>query len=111
MTVTEPTSYDTEGDYEVVGVGQGSRPGGIVSVRLKADEMQLLVALSEVGGRTLSETLRLGLRYLAERPVLVTGTSGQALRLETRGSQAVTHLTTRHEAWSQPSAIAVVSTK
>ena len=67
------TQSDSENDYEVVGVSQGNKPGGIVSVRLKPEEMELLVALSEVGGRTLSETMRLGLRCLGERPALATG--------------------------------------
>jgi len=51
------TQSDSENDYEVVGVSQGNKPGGIVSVRLKPEEMELLVALSEVSGRTLSETM------------------------------------------------------
>ena len=38
-------AVDNERDYEVVGVSQGNKPGGIVSVRLKPDEMELLVAL------------------------------------------------------------------
>ncbi len=30
---------DSESDYEVVGTGGGAAPGGIVSVRLKSDDM------------------------------------------------------------------------
>jgi len=95
-------AVDNESDYEVVGVSQGNKPGGIVSVRLKPDEMELLVALSEVSGRTLSETMRLGLRCLGEKPALATGSNVSRLRLDTRGTEAVTELSTRHEEWSQP---------
>ena len=54
-----------EEDYQVVQVNRGRRPGGVVSVRLKPDELDLLTALSETHGRTLSETLRVGLHCLA----------------------------------------------
>ena len=54
-----------EEDYGVVQVNRGRRPGGVVSVRLKPDELDLLTALSETHGRTLSETLRVGLHCLA----------------------------------------------
>jgi len=96
------TQSDSENDYEVVGVSQGHKPSGIVSVRLKPEEMELLVALSEVSGRTLSETMRLGLRCLGEKPAVATGSKVSRLRLDTRGTQAVTQLSTKHEEWSQP---------
>ena len=83
---------DSESDYEVVGTGGGSAPGGIVSVRLKPDEMALLAALSEVSGCSLSETLRLGLRCLADRPTQATGSAMLNLRLDTRASEAVSSL-------------------
>ena len=98
----QSNAVDNESDYEVVGVSQGSKPGGIVSVRLKPEEMELLVALSEVSGRTLSETMRLGLRCLGEKPALATGSNVSRLRLDTRGTEAVTELFTSHEEWSQP---------
>jgi hypothetical protein len=83
---------DSENDYEVVGTSGGAAPGGIVSVRLKPDEMALLVALSEVSGRSLSETLRLGLRCLADQPSRATGSAMLNLRLDTRASEAVSAL-------------------
>ena len=95
-------ALDSESDYEVVGVSQGNKPSGIVSVRLKPEEMELLVALSEVSGRTLSETMRLGLRCLGEKPALATGSKVSRLRLDTRGTQAVTELSTKREECSQP---------
>ncbi|MEI6451580.1 MAG: hypothetical protein WCP98_16770 [Actinomycetes bacterium] len=104
-------ALDSESDYEVVGVSQGNKPGGIVSVRLKPEEMELLVALSKVSGRTLSATMRLGLRCLDEKPAQVTGSRPSSLRLETRGTQAVTELSTHHEEWSQPSAVSLVWTR
>ncbi len=58
---------DEESDYTVVGADPGHRPGGVVSVRLTPDEMELLTALSENSGGSLSETLRLGLHCL-DRP-------------------------------------------
>lgn len=102
---------DAESDYEVLGVSQGNKPGGIVSVRLKPEELELLVALSEVSGRTLSETMRLGLRCLGEKPAQATGSRPSSLRLETRGTQAVTEFSTQHEEWSQPSAVSLVWTR
>ena len=83
---------DSESDYEVVGTGGGATPGGVVSVRLKPDEMALLVALSEASGRSLSETLRLGLRCLADQPTQATGPAVLNLRLDTRASEAVSAL-------------------
>jgi hypothetical protein len=84
--------HDSESEYEVVSASSGAKPGGVVSVRLKPDEMELLVALSEVGGRTLSETLRLGLRCLGDKPAQVAGPSVLGLRLDTHTSEAVSPL-------------------
>lgn len=52
-----------------VEVHEGRRVGAVVSVRLKPDEAELLEALAERDGRTMSETLRVGLHCLATRPV------------------------------------------
>ncbi len=93
---------DSESDYEVVGVSQGQKPGGIVSVRLKPDEMELLVALSDVGARTLSETLRLGLRCLGQQPALAAGVRAPAPRLDTRVTTVVLGNTAEPHEWSQP---------
>lgn len=48
---------------------EGARAGIVVSVRLKPDEAELLRALSERDGRTLSETLRVALHTFAQQPV------------------------------------------
>ena len=108
--MTRPSRLiDSQDDYEVVGVSPGQKPGGVVlHVRLKPDEMELLAALSTVGGRTLSETLRLGLRCLGQQPPLATGTSTVPLRLETRGTAAVTDIETGRTNRSQPAATEVV---
>jgi ribbon-helix-helix CopG family protein len=53
---------------EKVQVHEGRRSGAVVSVRLKADEAELLEALAQRDGRSLSETLRLGLHCLASQP-------------------------------------------
>ncbi|MGZ6692924.1 MAG: ribbon-helix-helix protein, CopG family [Solirubrobacteraceae bacterium] len=45
----------------------GSRAGIVISVRLKPDEAELLRALSERNGRTLSETLRVALHMFAQQ--------------------------------------------
>lgn len=50
-------------------VHEGRRAGVVVSVRLKASEADLLEALAERDGRTLSETLRVALHLLANTPV------------------------------------------
>ena len=83
---------DNESDYEIAGADKGAKPGGIVSVRLKPDEMDLLMALSEAGGRSLSETLRLGLRCLGQQPARATGSGVLRLRLDTHASEAVSTL-------------------
>jgi len=49
-------------------VHEGRRTGVVVSVRLKPDEADLLEALSARDGRSLSETLRVGLHCLAAAP-------------------------------------------
>lgn len=98
---------DSPDDYEVVGVSRGRTPGGaggVVSVRLKPGEMELLTALSEVGGRTLSETLRLGLRCLGQQPALASGGRSQPPRLDTRATALVVENTAQPPEWSQPNA-------
>ena len=67
MTAKKQTK-DAIDDYEVVEVNAGVRVGGLASVRLKPEEMDLLTALSEARRLTLSETLRLGLRCLSDQP-------------------------------------------
>jgi len=70
-------------------VHEGRRAGIVVSVRLKASEADLLEALAERDGRTLSETLRIALHLLASAP---DGGRGLALQGElspvTRGEWA-----------------------
>jgi len=61
---------------KVLQANKGSRAGAVVSVRLKPPEFELLAALSESRGRTLSETLRVGLHCLAysvDEPIFQTG--------------------------------------
>lgn len=101
MDTKRPTG-DKETDYEVVATSRGQKPAGVVSVRLKPDEMELLVALSEASGRTLSETLRLGLRCLSRQPAAAGPQDPLSLRLETRGTQAEAQLTPERVEWSQP---------
>ena len=101
MSQPKPES-DKPGDYEVVGTSRGRTPGNVVSVRLNSDEMELLTALSEVGGRTLSETIRLGLRCLGQQPALAAGSRSQAHRLDTRVSTVVIENTAQPQEWSQP---------
>ena len=95
---------DSPDDYEVVGVSRGHTPGSVVSVRLKPDEMELLTALSEVADRTLSETLRLGLRCLGQQPALAGGGRSQPPRLDTRATALVVENTAQPLEWSQPNA-------
>ena len=94
---------DHVSDYEVIGTSGGTRPGGVVSVRLRPEEMDLLVALAEVGGRTLSETLRLGLHCLGNQPAEVAGPDVLRLRLDTHASAAVSSLPAQSEGWSESS--------
>ena len=91
---------DSPGDYEVVGVSRGKRVGGIVSVRLRPAEMDLLTTLSEVGARTLSDTLRLGLHCLGDRPALATGASAAEPAARTSGSVSDIVFTTNGDAWA-----------
>jgi hypothetical protein len=55
-------------DDRDIQVHEGRRTGVVVSVRLKPEEADLLEALSTRDGRTLSETLRVGLHCLASAP-------------------------------------------
>ena len=55
-------------DERDIQVHEGRRAGVVVSVRLKPQEADLLEALSERDGRTLSETLRVALHCLATAP-------------------------------------------
>jgi ribbon-helix-helix CopG family protein len=55
-------------DQKDIQVHEGRRAGVVVSVRLKADEADLLEALSERDGRSLSETLRVALHAFATSP-------------------------------------------
>ena len=99
------TQSDSENDYEVVGVSQGNKPGGIVSVRLKPEEMELLVALSEVGGRTLSDTMRLGLRCLGDRPTLATSASAVEPAVRTSGSVSDIVFTANGDTWARSNSL------
>jgi len=96
---------DSPGDYEVVGVSQGKRVGGIVSVRLKAEELELLSGLSQLGGRTLSDTLRLGLRCLGDRPTLATGASAVEPAARTSGSVSDIVFTTNGDTWARSNSL------
>ena len=96
---------DSPSDYDVVGVSQGRRAGGIVSVRLKPEEMDLLTTLSDVGGRTLSVTLRLGLRCLGDRPTLATGTSPAEPAVRTSGSVSDIAFTTNGDTWARSNSV------
>ena len=96
---------DSPSDYEVVGVSRGKPAGGIVSVRLKPEEMDLLSALSEVGGRTLSDTLRLGLRCLGDRPTLATGTSATEPAVRTSGSVSAIVFTANGDTWARSNSL------
>jgi hypothetical protein len=55
-------------DKSDIQVHEGRRAGVVVSVRLKPSEAELLEALAERDGRTLSETLRVALHSLATSP-------------------------------------------
>jgi len=96
---------DSPGDYEVVGVSEGKRAGAIVSVRLKPEEMDLLAALSEIGGRTLSDTLRMGLRCLGDRPALATGGSAAEPAVRTSGSVSAIVFTANGDTWARSNSL------
>ena len=96
---------DSPDDYEVVGMSRGKRAGGIVSVRLKPEEMELLSALSEVGGRTLSDTLRLGLRCLGDQPTLATGGSAAEPLVRTSGSVSDIVFTANGDTWARSNSL------
>jgi hypothetical protein len=93
---------DSEDDYEILAVDPGHRVGGIVSVRLNPDEMDVLIALSQTAGRTMSETLRIGLRALANEPA--TATNVAPARPATRGAAPILRLTTNADSWAQSNA-------
>lgn len=74
---------------EDITVHEGRRTGIVVSVRLKPDEADLLQSLSERDGRTMSETMRVALNYLASAPI-IRGSAislGEGLNRFTRGDQ------------------------
>jgi hypothetical protein len=74
-------------DEHDIQVHKGRRAGVVVSVRLRAHEADLLEALAERDGRTLSETLRLGLHCLANSPGAgrMIALQGEDLSAVTRG--------------------------
>jgi len=55
-------------DENEIQVHEGRRAGVVVSVRLKPADAELLEALAERNGRSLSETLRVALHVLARSP-------------------------------------------
>jgi hypothetical protein len=57
-------------DNNNIEVHEGRRVGGVVSVRLKPEELEVLEALAESSGRSLSETLRVALHRYARTPDL-----------------------------------------
>jgi ABC-type amino acid transport system permease subunit len=91
---------DAVDDYEVVEVNAGIRVGGIVSVRLKPEEMDLLTALSEARRLTLSETLRLGLRCLSDQPETAADALGDRAGSTSSGVADVVFSANR-EAWTR----------
>jgi hypothetical protein len=67
---------------------EGRRVGGVVSVRLKPDEFEVLEALAESSGRSLSETLRAALHHFARTPDLPgVGRPGEVVGF-TRGGES-----------------------
>jgi len=74
-----------ESEYTDVQHHLGNKAGIVVSVRLKPDESELLRALAERDGRTLSETLRVALHTYAQQPALETSAPGVEQSF-TRGS-------------------------
>ena len=93
---------DSEDDYEILAVDPGHRVGGIVSVRLNPDEMDVLIALSQTAGRTMSETLRIALRSLANEPA--KSACATPARPATRGAAPVLRLTTNADSWARSNA-------
>lgn len=91
---------DAIDDYEVVEVNAGVRVGGIVSVRLKPEEMDLLTAVSEARRLTLSETLRLGLRCLSDQPETGAITAGDPVG-STSGGVVDIVFTANRDAWNR----------
>ena len=55
-------------EYTDIQHHESSRAGIVISVRLKPEEAELLRALAERDGRTLSETLRVALHAFARQP-------------------------------------------
>jgi hypothetical protein len=74
-------------------------------VRLKPEEMELLSALSEVAGRTLSDTLRLGLRCLSDQPTLATGASVVEPAVRTSGSVSAIVFTANGGTWARSNSL------
>ena len=97
---------DSPDDYDVVGVSHGKRAGGIVSVRLRPEELELLSALSQVSGQTLSDTLRLGLRCLGDRPTLATSASAAEPAARTSGSVSDIVFTVHGDTWARSNSLA-----
>jgi predicted DNA-binding protein len=67
---------------------EGRRTGVVVSVRLKPEEADLLEALSERDGRSLSETLRVALHAFARQPSDLNRLD-QAINRYTRGGREI----------------------
>src|SRR5436189_5427144 len=61
-------THDTHIEDVDIQVHEGRRAGVTISVRLKPTEADLLEALAERDGRTLSETLRVALHAFASSP-------------------------------------------
>jgi Ribbon-helix-helix protein, copG family len=61
------TNHMGEDQYTDIERHAGQRAGIVVSVRLKPDEAELLRALSERDGRSLSETLRVALHAFSQQ--------------------------------------------
>ncbi|MHB8660045.1 MAG: ribbon-helix-helix domain-containing protein [Solirubrobacteraceae bacterium] len=75
-------------EYTDVQHHEGRRAGIVISVRLKPDEAELLRALSERDGRTLSDTLRIALHAFARQPRR-NGTDARESDSLTRGGMFV----------------------
>ena len=96
---------DSAGDHDVVGLSPGRRAGGIVSVRLKPEELELLSGLSHASGRTLSDTLRLGLRCLGERPASAASATTAEPAAGTSGSVSDIAFTSNGDAWARSNSL------